>query len=48
MIRPRIWSLRLWPFTFHLALTRTDTGASLTVGVFVWKLAIHAAIAAFD
>ena len=48
MIETRLWRLRLWPFTFHLALSRTDAGASLTVGVYVWKLAIHAAIAALD
>jgi hypothetical protein len=48
MVESRMWRLHLWPFTFHLALVRMDTGASLTVGIYLWKLALHGSIAALD
>ena len=48
MVESRMWKLRLWPFTFHLALARSDAGASLVLGIYLWKLAFHASIATLD
>jgi hypothetical protein len=43
-----LWSLRLWPFAFHVAVTRSQSGASLVLGLFIWKMAIHVSISALD
>jgi hypothetical protein len=45
----RLWALRLWPIgAIHVAVTRSRSGASLVLGIFVWKLALHVSIAALD
>jgi hypothetical protein len=45
----RLWTLRLWPIVaIHVAVTRWQSGASLVLGIFVWKLAFHVSIAALD
>jgi hypothetical protein len=45
----RLWALRLWPIgAIHVAVTRSRNGASLVLGIFVWKLALHVSIAALD
>jgi hypothetical protein len=48
MTETRLWRLRLWPFTFHFALSRSPSGASCTIGIFVWKLAVHFSLATMD
>lgn len=45
----RIWSLQLWPFSIHVALTRRPTkGASLVLSLFIWKMGTHIGISAID
>jgi hypothetical protein len=44
-----VWTLRLWPIgAIHVAVTRSQSGASLVLGIFIWKLALHVSIAALD
>jgi hypothetical protein len=45
----RLWRLSLWPIgAIHFGLTRSKSGASLVIGIFIWKLAFHVSIAALD
>ena len=44
-----VWTLRLWPIgAIHVAVTRSQSGAALVLGIFIWKLALHVSIAALD
>ena len=48
-ISTRMWRLRLWPIgAIHVAVTRSQSGAALVLGIFIWKLALHVSIAALD
>ena len=45
----RVWTLRLWPIgAIHVAVTRSNSGAALVLGIFIWKLAFHVSIATLD
>jgi hypothetical protein len=45
----RMWRLPLWPIgAIHVAVTRSNSGASLVLGIIIWKLAFHASIATLD
>jgi hypothetical protein len=45
----RMWRVGVWPIgAIHLMLTRSRLGASVTLGIYIWKLSFHASIGAMD
>jgi hypothetical protein len=45
----RMWRVGVWPIgAIHLMLTRSQSGASLVLGIYIWMLALHVSIGAMD